>query len=134
MKKWRKWIHLEDARLLSELFCNHFGLPYCEVYYIDRFHDGNTYGQYFSCGPHILMLHNRLLLNPIGILIHELTHHLEYAGYGNDGSIESSHGYYYQLAKKRVATWAKKHISSKPNWLEPLKALQTEIAMRKFRV
>ena len=129
VKRWRKWIQLGDARLLSELFCNHFGLTYCEVYYVDVLGE-STYGQYFSQGPHILMLQK--LLNPMGILIHELTHHLEYCDYDNEN--DTTHGYAYQKAKHRVVRWAKKHISDKPNWYIPLRATQPDIAMRQFRV
>lgn len=79
--------------------------------------------------PHILMLNK--LLNPIGVLIQELTHHLECQEYGFDGK---NHGYNYQLAKKRVIKWCEENISSKPDWRLALKAKINEEEMREFEI
>lgn len=150
MKKWYKFIKLDDARRLSEIFCKDFNLQYCEIYYVDRIQDdkdtpiwkrgkGTTTALYSSLDPpHILVVKN--VLNPLGITIHELTHHLEVYGYDDDAEnaedikVDGMHGYFYQLAKKRVIRWCKKNISNKPNWNLPLKAIYTETEMRKFRM
>lgn len=150
MKKWYKFIKLHDARRLSEIFCKDFKIQYCDIYYVDRIQDdlntpvwkrgkGNTIALYsYLDPPHILVV--KTVLNPIGLIMHELTHHLEVYGYDDekenaeDIHTDGMHGYLYQLAKKRVITWCKKNVSEKANWNLPLKAIHTETEMRKFRV
>lgn len=147
MKKWNKFINLNDARELSKQFCNNFKLQYCEIYYVDRIQDDsdtpiwkkgkdNTTALYsLADPPHILIVET--VLNPIGLVIHELTHHLEWYDYENERDKicdDGPHGYFYQLAKKRVITWCKKNISNKADWNSPLKAIHTETAMKKFRL
>ena len=115
--KFKKKISLKKARILSEKFCNDFNLPYCEIYFVDRIED--AYGIYIRLEPeHILIKEH--VVNRIGILVHELTHHLEHIQYDLD---INQHGYPYQLAKKRVIKWAKEWISSKPDWRIPLKGI-----------
>jgi hypothetical protein len=150
VKKWYKFIKLDDARRLSKIFCENFNIQYCEIYYVDKIQDdldtpkwkkgkGTTLALYSSLDPpHILVVEN--VLNPIGVIIHELTHHLEVYDYEDDDEnienihLDGMHGYFYQLAKKRVITWCKKNISDKANWNKPLMAIHTETEMRKFRV
>jgi len=129
--KWKKHINIVDARKLSKLFCNDFKLPYCQIYYVDVL-EGGSYGIYCEyTPPHILMID--YTMNSIGILIHELNHHLVARHYAYENEF-SSHGYPYQLAKIRVIKWCYHNISKKADWSLPLKAYQTEINMRKFRV
>jgi hypothetical protein len=129
MGRWDKFIQQKEARELSKEFCEDFKIIYCEVYYVDRIKN-DIYAQYMYYNPpHILMLNN--LLNPIGVLIQELTHHLECQKYGFDNR---NHGYNYQLAKKRVIPWCKKNISMKPDWRLTLKAKIKEEEMKEFEI
>lgn len=128
--KWKKHINIVDARKLSSIFCEDFSLEPCQIYYVDTFHDKNDYGLYFSDPATILLL--KKIPNPIGVLMHELTHHLENEIYPIRKV--TTHGYNYQLAKQRVITWCRNNISSKPDWSIPLKALQYETDMKKFRL
>ncbi len=94
--------------------------------------EDETFGVYCEYSPpHILILEN--VISPLGILVHELTHHLVAHYYTYEGEF-SQHGYPFQLAKPRVIKWCYKNISQKPDWSLPLKAYQTTINMRKFRV
>lgn len=131
MKKWRKHINIVDARKLSHLFCNYFDLTPCNVYYVDALHESKDYGLYFFNPPTILILEKTP--NQIGILIHELTHHLENEKYPLR-DFKGAHGYNYQLAKERVIKWCNKFISPKPDWRKPLSALQYDEDMKKFRL
>jgi len=126
-KLWKKQIRLGGARALSYEFCKDFEVDYCEIYLVDRVED--AFGVYCSLNPpHILIDLNAK--NRIGIVIHELTHHLEYQCYDTNG--QSSHGYSYQLAKQRVIRWAKKNISSTAPWHHPLKAFQIKSEQKDF--
>lgn len=136
MKVWKKFITENEARKLSKLFCNDFNIEYCDIYYVDmiegkKISKSKIYSYYIVDPPHILQFSN--LLNPIGILVHELTHHLEYTCYDVWGET-AFHGYYWNLAKKRVIRWAKKNISNTANWNLPLAAYQTNIKMNDFKL
>lgn len=135
MKNWNKFIGMEMARDLSKKFCEDFNLNYCEIYFVDRIiHDKKykkVYGMYMYYNPpHILMLNN--LLNPIGILLHELTHHLECSQYDFDE--EDSHTKTNELAKKRVIKWCKKNISENADWRLALKSRPKIDDMIRFKL
>lgn len=150
MRKWRKYLNQEEARLLSEEYCKSFDIQYCEIYYVDRIQDfsntpiwkkgkNNTIAAYSGDDPpHILIADG--YFNPIGVVMHELTHHLENYKYEEDEDKEAedidvnAHGYFYQLAKKRTITWCQKNISDRPNWALPLKSKLDEKEMRSFRL
>ena len=126
---WNKHINVEDSRALSLEFCNHFDISYCQIYIVDIV-DDVAYGQYCYLSPqHILILDKRYI-NKIGILMHELTHHLEHEIY----EVGKPHGYSYQLAKKRVIRWCEKNISIKPDWKKPLGAFQNLEDMLAFKL
>ena len=128
---WNKHINLKDSRKLSFKFCEGFGLIYCQIYMVDVLPD-KAWGNYiYLTPPHILILDSYLNINRLGILMHELTHHLECQEY--DGDYNPQHGYSYQLAKKRVVRWCKKNISTKPNWNKPLSAIYREDDMKDFK-
>jgi hypothetical protein len=101
------------------------------VYYVDAFHDEDDYGIYFKTSPSIMILEK--CPNRIGVLMHELTHHLEYQKYDVKEE-QSVHGYTYQLAKDRVERWCNKFISSKPNWAKSLGAYQDLKDMKEFKL
>lgn len=127
---WNKNINQQDARRLSKIFSKEFFIPYCEVYYVDRL-ERNRYAEYiFLMPPHMLLRSD--LRNPIGMLVHELTHHLQYYGYYEKS--DSEHGYYYQLAKRKMIKWCRENISAKANWKLPLKANPCDIDMVTFRL
>jgi hypothetical protein len=128
---WKKNINIVDARKLTGIFCRHFDLPICNVYYVDTFQDQSDWGVYVENPDSILILEDTI--NKIGILMHELTHHLEYKAYElrpKDGP----HGYNYQLAKERVLRWCYKNISTNPDWRIPLKAYTRTDEMVNFRL
>ena len=90
------------------------------------------YGCYVCLDPpHALILNH--VTNKIGIVMHELTHHLEYYDY-KDHDNKPFHAYEYQLAKQRVFRWCKKNISSKPNWNIPLNAISSRVEMIAFKL
>ena len=127
--KYKKDLDLKSARKLSKKFCSDFKLPYCEIYYVDYIE--GCYGCYIWHEPlHILL--EESLDNLLGILIHELTHHLEHYGYSLTPS--PTHGYEYTLARKRVITWCKRNISKTANWKLPLKAYIDLDEMKTFKI
>ncbi len=131
-KLWKKHIGLKKARVLSELFCEDFELDYCEVYYVDILNE--AYGQYiYLQPPHMLVLDKPRVINKIGVVMHELVHHLEAQCY-TIKSCESVHGYSYQLAKKRVIKWCQQNISKKPDWRIPFHARVNTDTMKKFKI
>ena len=128
-KLWRKELSTRGARALSFEFCQHFDICYCEIYLVDRIED--AWGVYIHLHPpHILVDWNAI--NRIGIIVHELTHHLEYQDYDNEGN--SHHGYAYQLAKQKVIRWAKSNISPTAPWHWPLKAHQIKKEQIAFKL
>jgi hypothetical protein len=139
--RWCKHIKLEDARRLSEKFCDDFSLSFCQIYFVDVLtHEdkGNKkcfFGVYsFPAPSNILILDTYTNINKIGILMHELAHHLECNAYHNINWFDGKHGYLYQLAKKRVITWCKKNISNRPDWNKPLLSKIYEKDMRAFKL
>ena len=129
-KMYNKKIDLITARLLSKKFCKDFDIPNCQIFFVDYL-EGGHWGEYINLIPcHILIVENHP--NRIGVLMHELTHHLENANYDNYEN--SSHGYSYQLAKGRVVTWCRKNISKKPNWYLPLQGRFDPKEMVKFKL
>lgn len=139
--RWCKHIKIQDARRLSEKFCKEFDLSFCQIYYVDvlKHEDKRNkkcfYGVYSYPAPsNILILDTYRNKNKIGILMHELTHHLECYGYYNVDWFNGGHGYHYQLAKKRVIRWCKQNISDRPNWNNPLFAITDEKEMIEFKL
>lgn len=124
---------MKESRALSLEFCNDFDLLYCQVFMVDIL-TNEAYGQYsYLEPPHILILDTYKNINKLGVLMHELAHHLECHGYESNKSYPI-HGYHYQLAKRRVARWCEKNISVKPDWNKPLGAFQDYKDMIKFQV
>jgi len=132
MKEWKKYLVQSEARELAKIFCKNFKIDNVEIFYVDKLNE-NTYGEYSWLRPqHILLLDIPENPNPIGTLIHELTHHLQFQLYEIKGG--PYHGYEWKVAKKKVIKWAKNTISDKSNWNIPLKAYFKMIEMRSFRV
>lgn len=127
---WKKRLTLKSARKLSKKFCSDFKLPYCEIYYVDYIHE--CYGIYIWYEPLLHILLDESNDNRIGILVHELTHHLEHYGYSLTPAL--IHGYEYNLARSRVITWCKRNISNNPNWKLPLKAYINLKEMKNFKL
>lgn len=109
----KKHINLQEARELSKWFCEDFEIQYCEVYFVDKI-QGNFWGLYIWLEPNHMLVMKR---NPcmLGLVIHELTHHLHHNLYA-DSILSNPHSGAYQLAKNRVITWCKKNLSSKADW------------------
>lgn len=103
-----------ELKKVSRKFCKHFSLPYCDVYYINRISDdAHTYYNIDSMKAAI----HRKTGSPIGMLMHELAHHMELNDYP---VLEDGHGYYFQLAIRRTIRWCQKHISAKHDWRIPI--------------
>lgn len=132
MKKWTKNININDARKLSRKFCKDFNIEYCRVNYVDNLDDPRTFGEYHFDEKRIEIIKNGV--NKIGILMHELTHHIQNLIYTYNSQKDQFHGYYYQLAKKRVITWCKKNISNKTDWSIPLSAYINNDKMKKCKL
>lgn len=133
-KLWRKQISLGGARALSYELCKSFDVDYCEVYYVDRINDYDEDREYWGVyvylsPPHVLIVEN--VINRIGIVMHELTHHIEHQCYETSNE---AHGYPYQLAKQRVITWAKANVSATAPWHEPLKGYQIKTEQIAFKL
>ena len=129
---WNKHINLTDARALSNEFCKDFDIQYCQIYMVDLLLN-NAYGQYsYLNPPHILILDIYKNHNKIGVLMHELTHHVECYQYTFDYT--SHHGYHYQLAKKKVIRWCEENISIKPDWKKTLSAYIDEAVASAFKI
>lgn len=129
MKK--KHINILEARDISKKFCKDFKVPYCEIYFVDKL--GSCWGLYSWLDPaHMLVLKNNPCM--IGIVMHELTHHLQSHQYPINSMKESHHGYTYQLSKKKVVKWCNKNLSDKPNWRLPLQANPNNKDMKNFRL
>ena len=133
---WNKYITLNEARKLSTQFCKDFKIDKCEIFYIDRLSYG-TYGEYsWLLPPHILILDTYMNKNPIGIVIHELNHHLQhqlYELYASDDSYPS-HGYEWTVAKRKTIKWCKENISDTAPWEHPLRAYINRREMIMFRI
>ena len=125
---YKKNINLLESRQLSEAFCKDFDLDYCQIYYVDVIGADKKepyYGVYSYLYPStILILDTYKNKNKLGILMHELTHHLEREYYSEelDYDADAAHGYHYQLAKRRVIKWCENNISDKADWSIPLGA------------
>lgn len=136
MKKYdSKFINLDEARNISKEVCDYFKICYCEVYYVDRL-EPNTYGEYYYLEPQNILLLDDININknPIGVLIHELTHHIQFKCYPMLDSEQSYHGYFYNLARKKIIKYCKKYISKNAEWKTPLKAYQNDQDMEKFKL
>lgn len=133
MIKWKKRINLNDSRKLAKKFCNYFDIPLCDIFFVDRFLKKEKRGIYFASTPEPTILIYRPSINRIGILVHELTHHLEFNYYEfNDDYNE--HGYNYQLAKRRSKKWCEGFISGTADWSKPLSAKQHNKDMEEFEL
>jgi hypothetical protein len=107
---WKK-IKIEEniikLRQISTVFCYDFSIQDCLVYVVDILDDGVDGIYYPLTGgpdkyPKILLLNT----TDISTYFHELVHHLQYSYY----KIGDSHGYYFQLAKNRVANWISRNV------------------------
>lgn len=125
-------ITLRKARQVSKEFCIDMQIGYCQIYYVDILSEDNVIGEYIPVDPaHILIL--KQADQKIALLMHELTHHLDYCNYNSYGELNhSSKGYI--LAKKRVITWCKNNISINPNWSRALKCFNYDHEMRNFKL
>ena len=136
---YKKNINLTESRQLSRIFCKDFDLDYCQIYYVDVIGADKKdfyYGVYSHLFPSsILILDTYKNKNKIGILIHELTHHLE-REYNDrlDYDPDAAHGYHYQLAKRRVIKWCEKNISDKADWNTTLGANISDKDMTAFKL
>lgn len=126
----KKHINLKEARNIKNKFCEDFDLEKCEIYFVDIIGDKYTYGEYVWYYPLILLKERNPCM--IGILIHELTHHLEWCKYKDE--YQNVHGKNYQSSKKRVITWCKNNINARVDWRIPLKAKVCDEELKNIRL
>ena len=127
-----KYIKQENAREISKKYCEDFNIKQCNIYFVDYL-DFSVYGEYIDVYPGYILILDRIEnRNPIGILAHELNHHLQYQKYYEKCS--SIHGYNWRLAKRKTIRWFENNISPTKDWSLPLKAYLTEDDMKTFRL
>ena len=125
----KKNINLLEAREISKKLCKDFGIPYCEVYYVDKIK--GAMGIYVWLDPaHMLIV--KSYKDKIATVLHELIHHVDAQLYSTVILNHSTQS--YKNAKKRVITWCKKNISSKADWNVGLKAQQNDAEMANFQL
>lgn len=103
------------ARKLIKRICNDLDLSPCNCWFIDIPESNNTLGWYSKSASNMLayMMIEKNWSRRLVLVLHEITHHLQEEGYEYD----SPHGQSFQLAKRRIATWAKNNISDHFDWV-----------------
>jgi len=132
--RWRKNLSEKKARELSKAICDDFGIPYCSIQYVKKIdgYDSVVNGVYYDNNPPLALIQTDCT-NRIGVVIHELTHHLEVKLYDKIFN-DSEHGRNYQKAKEKMVSWCRKNISQNCNWFNCLKANQNETEMKSFQL
>lgn len=105
------------ARTLVKKICKDFDISLCKVWFIN-INDRAVLGWYSDKRPNFfayIMIEKKWDRRFI-LLLHELTHHIQQEKYEYDDEIHSPHGKTFTLAKKRVATWVRKNVSTKFDW------------------
>lgn len=113
-KGWKKFDIKQNIKILRQItavFCGDFNIIEPFVYVVDVL-DEDVDGIYYplSGGPDI---QPKILLKEetdIMTFFHEIVHHLQYIIYYPKYGYDGQHGYTFQLAKKRVVTWARKNV------------------------
>ena len=132
--RWSKHLSEKKARKLSKAICDHFDIPYCGIHYVKELdgYDDETSGVYYDNNPPLILV-KRNCICQIGIVIHELCHHLEAKLYDSILG-DSEHGKNYQKAKEKMVSWCRANISDKCNWYLVLKAKYNNHQMRNFHL
>ena len=105
----------KEARKLVKKICKDFELPKCLVFYINTtLFDKEVLGLYSEedDGLYAYMLIQYNWSHKLCLVLHEAAHHLQAVKYKNS----KGHDKKFQLARKRIATWAKNNISKKVKW------------------
>jgi len=112
------------ARTLVKKACSDFEISICNVWFI-CINDKGLVGWYSpECtNMSAYMMIEKKWSRRLILVLHELTHHLQYIEYED---ISSSHGTQFSLAKSRIATWARNNISKKYDWVALLTAQSIE--------
>jgi len=108
----------KQANDIAKKLCSHFKVPDVKVVILEELdwnmlrernlkHGNFGYmGLYYYLVSEIELIKNKQG-NTLNVLLHELAHHLSYYMYAPESVNCSSHGYFFQLAKKRITTWTK---------------------------
>lgn len=101
------------ARSIVKRICNDFKISNCNVWFI-IINDPECVGWYSEkiSGMSAYMMIEKNWSRRLVLVLHEITHHIQSELY----SFDSSHGKYFQAAKRRMATWAKNNISDDWDW------------------
>lgn len=104
--------NIKTLRQITTVFCYDFNIIEPLVYVVDVLDDGIDAIYYPLSGgsdkqPKILLAEK---LSDIMTYFHEITHHLQDMVYYPKYGYTDIHGYTFQLAKRRVATWATKNV------------------------
>ena len=101
------------ARILVKRICNDFEIDNCNVWFI-IINDPDCIGWYSEKTSNMdaYMMIEKKWTRKLILVLHEITHHIQNELYDSD----SQHGKDFQLAKRRIATWAKNNISDNWDW------------------
>lgn len=109
----------KKARKLLKDICKHFKVSHCNCWFIDindpgTANDEGTLGWY--CDEKInlpaYMMIEKNWSRRLILVLHEACHHIQAELYLED----TVHGKSFQLAKSRMATWARNNISDHFDW------------------
>lgn len=118
-----KRIPLKDARQLARKFCKDFKIKKVSVYLVDRL-SSKIYAIYVGIEPVPHILIEVKAPNRLGILLHELAHHLAQCACKDEEAWNNSCSHdnrFWQGAKERTITWARNNIAD-INWYPCFKA------------
>lgn len=114
---------------IAKKYCMHFKLPPVEIVFSDNCtsteYKHKPAGLYIYYDPYIhpaclcntfrIELYKETQGQTLGVLLHELSHHLALQQYKSFR--ESNHGYSFNLARNRTRTWSKKVFGERVNFL-----------------
>lgn len=103
------------ARLYSAQICQHFDLPECRIWFVD-INKKDCIGWYSerTSLEFAYIIVEKNWTRRLVVFLHEMAHHLQSELYNLNE--EAPHSSTFQLAKKRIATWARNNISDHFDW------------------
>lgn len=112
------------ARRIVKNACKDFEIDKCNLWFIN-INDSTCVGWYSPLASNMsaYMMIEKKWSRRLILVLHELTHHIQYTLYEED---ESAHGKQFSLAKSRISTWARVNISKKYDWIALLTATSIE--------
>jgi hypothetical protein len=110
-------INESKARKLLKKACIEFGVSPLNCFFVD-INDSGTIGWYEEKHSNLFAyaMVEKYWSRGLVIVLHELAHHIQEELYEWSRLNDTMHGKAFQLAKSRVATWAKKNLSNDIDW------------------